>query len=120
MINKSDPRQSTLFHEEAYLFSEKAYEKLQEGWQHLFRTVLLELMPADELSENFSKTMGRPTKELYAMAGLVVIAMMYGWTAGQAAMAYMFDLSVQHALNMSMLRGRFVPARSSATRGSFA
>jgi hypothetical protein len=73
---------------------------LCEGWQGIFRNTLLALMPAEELGKNSSADMGRPTKELYSMAGLVVIAQMKGWTSQEAAEAYMFDPSVQYALNV--------------------
>jgi Transposase DDE domain len=44
--------------------------------------------------------LGAPTKELYSMAGLVFLADFHGWTAQQAAEAYMFHTDVQFALNL--------------------
>ncbi|MCK5805818.1 MAG: transposase, partial [Lentisphaeria bacterium] len=61
---------------------------------------LLCAMPAEELAKGFSDDVGRNTKELYSMAGLIVIAEMRVWTPQQAAEAYTFDQSIQYALNI--------------------
>lgn len=95
-----EPAQKCLFDPEIGNFSPIAYRKLTNGWQGVFRRSLLELMPVAELEKEFSDTSGRPSKELYSMAGLVVIAQMKGWTPDEAAEAYMLDQGVQYALNV--------------------
>lgn len=100
MKHQIDPRQKGMFDPERQNFSPVGYDRLDQGWQGIFRRSLLAVMPADELGKEFSDDMGRRTKELYSMAGLVVIAEMRGWTSQEAADAYMFDLSVQYALNV--------------------
>ena len=57
-------------------------------------------MPVGELAQNFSRELGAPTKELYSMAGLVFLADFFGWTAQEAAEAYIFRSDVQYALNL--------------------
>jgi hypothetical protein len=44
--------------------------------------------------------MGRPTKELYSMAGLLFIMEFRDWTHEEAADAYMFNADLQYALNL--------------------
>jgi hypothetical protein len=100
MKHKNDPRQNGLFDPERQNFSPVGYDRLDQGWQGIFRRSLLAVMPVDELAEGFSADKGRPTKELYSMAGLMVVAEMRGWTSQEAADAYMFDLSLQYALNV--------------------
>ena len=100
MKHKIDPRQNGLFDPERQNFSPVGYDRLDQGWQGVFRRSLLAVMPAEELAKEFSGDRGRRTKELYSMAGLIVIAEMRGWTSQEAADAYMFDLSVQYALNV--------------------
>lgn len=100
MKHKIDPTQKYLFDSESHHFGRLGFRRLKNGWQGIFRSTLLELMPADEMGESFSLETGRPTKELYAMAGLMVIMELYGWTAEEAADGYMFDLSIQYALNL--------------------
>ena len=43
---------------------------------------------------------GRPTKELYSMAGLLFIMEFRDWTHEEAADAYMFNVDLQYALNL--------------------
>ena len=45
--------------------------------------------------------MGRPTKDLYSMAGLLFIMEFRNWTHEEAADAYMFNIDAQYALNLN-------------------
>jgi len=94
-----DPRQTNLFDPFENILSTVGYRRIREGWQGVFRHVILELMPADALAGEFSPDMGTPTKELYSMAGLLLIKEFMGWTKTEAAEAYMFRADVQYALN---------------------
>jgi len=95
----TDPRQTGLFDEFEGLLSSVTYRRLTGGWQHLFRHAILKLMPAQKLAEHFDPTMGRLTKELYSIAGMLFIMEFRNWTHDAAADAYMFNLDVQYALN---------------------
>lgn len=100
MRHMVDPREQRLFSPYDGLFSDQAVRHLQNGWQGVMRHVLLEVMPVQELGSHFSGTMGRSTKELYAMAGLVFLADFKHWTAAEAIEAYLFHSDVQYALNI--------------------
>ena len=95
-----DPRQSELFDVFADILAPVAYRRLTSGWQHVFRQAILKLMPAGKLAEHFDSQMGRPTKELYSMAGLLFIMEFRNWTHEEAADAYMFNIDAQYALNL--------------------
>ena len=95
-----DPRQSALFDVFEGILSPVAYRKLRSGWQHLFRCVILNLMPAKEMARHFDPAIGRPTKELYSMAGLVFVMEFRDWTHEEAADAYMYNVDLQYALNL--------------------
>ena len=95
-----NPRQTGLFDSFRDILSSVAYRRIQRGWQGVFRHVILELMPVEALAGEFSPNMGTPTKELYSMAGLLFIKEFKDWTTTHAAEAYMFDASVQYALNL--------------------
>jgi len=95
-----DPRQTSLFDEFEGLLSSVAYRRLTGGWQHLFRHAILKLMPAQKLAAHFDPTLGRPTKELYSVAGMLFIMEFRNWTHDAAADAYMFNLDVQYALHL--------------------
>src|SRR3954454_24211298 len=100
MIHAVDPRQNRLFDPFDGVIPPTGRRILANGWQGVFRHVLLEVMPVAELGSHFSDSMGAPTKELYSMAGLVFLADFFDWTPQQAIEAYIFRSDVQYALNL--------------------
>ena len=100
MIHAVNPRQNRLFDPFEGVISPVGRRIIQEGWQGVFRHVLLELMPVGDLSQHFSDSLGAPTKELFSMAGLVFLADFWGWKAQDAIEAYIFRSDVQYALNL--------------------
>ena len=83
-----NPRQTRLFDPFDSILTEKTRKRLLDGWHGVFRHVILELMPVDAVSEHFEPTMGRPTKELYSMAGLLLIKEFKNWTNDETLEAY--------------------------------
>lgn len=100
MRNSVDPRQKQLFDPDIAGYSTIALRRLQEGWPGVIRHCILELMPVDLIEDRFHECLGRPTKELYSMCGLVFLMEFQNWTVEQAADAYMFDRRTQFALNL--------------------
>ena len=99
MIHSVDPRQNRLFDPFEGVIPPAGQRIISSGWQGVFRHVILETMPVNELGQHFSATLGAPTKELYSMAGLVFLADFFDWTALEAVEAYLFRSDVQYALN---------------------
>jgi hypothetical protein len=95
-----NPRQTRLFDPFDSVLTEKTRKCLLGGWPGVFRHVILELMPVDAVREHFDPTQGRPTKELYSMAGLLLIQEFMDWTKEQALDAYRFYTNVHYALNL--------------------
>jgi Transposase DDE domain len=100
MIHSVDPRQNRLFDPFDGVIPLVGRRIIADGWQGVFRHVLLDVMPVRELGRHFSDALGAPTKELYSMAGLVFLADFFGWTAQEAIEAYIFRSDVQYALNL--------------------
>ena len=94
MVHIKDPRQNQLFDPFEHLFSPLAHKAIANGWQGVFRHVILELLPAGAVAGEFHPAMGRPTKELYSMAGLLFIMEFNDWTKEEAAQAYMFHSDI--------------------------
>ena len=92
MIN---PRQTELFDTFKEFLSPLAYKTLVSGWQGVFRHVILETLPAPEIANHFNKIFGRPTKELYSIAGILLIKEFMDWTEEEAVNA-----DIQYALNL--------------------
>ena len=96
----NNPQQSRMFDPFDLVLTPKTRERLLNGWQGVFRHVILELMPVDALGKHYSEGMGRPTKELYSMAGLVFMAEFQNWTKEETLNAYCFGMDTHYALNM--------------------
>jgi len=88
-----------------------ALRMLEQGFEGIFRRSLLQLMPAHQLGEHFDERLGRPTKELYSMAGLILIAEFRNYTVEETARAYTCDASVQFALDIQR-DGQYVCPRT--------
>lgn len=95
-----DPRQTRLLDPYASVLTATNRQWLEDNWPGVFRHVILELMPVDSLRQHFHPALGRPTQELYSMAGLVLLREFHAWTKEQAVEAYCFHTGVQYALNL--------------------
>ena len=95
-----NPRQTRLFDPYDNVLTEKTRKRLLDGWAGVFRHIILELMPVETISGHFDPVMGRPTKELYSMAGLLLIKEFMDWTKQEALDAYSFRMDIHYALNL--------------------
>ena len=95
-----NPQQTRLFDPFVPVLTEKTRKRLLNGWPGIFRHVILELMPVDTLAGHFVPRMGRPTQELYSMAGLLLIMEFKNGTKEDALDAYRFHLDIHYALNL--------------------
>jgi hypothetical protein len=95
-----NPQQGRLFDPFDGMIPPLGRDRIDNGWQGIFRTMLLELMPAQQLGKHFNPTIGRPTKELYSVAGLLFVQEFQNWTNAEAVEAYLFRTDLQFALNL--------------------
>lgn len=100
MRHTVNPQQGRLFDPFDGMIPPLGRDRIHQGWQGIFRTLLLELMPAQQLGKHFSPTIGRPTKELYSVAGLLFVQEFQNWTNAEAVEAYLFRTDIQFALNL--------------------
>ena len=107
MIHTRNPQQTELFDLFESQLSKIAYTRLKKSFHAVFRYIILHLMPVPEIAANFHPVMGRPTKELYSMAGLVLLKEFHNWTMEEAVDAYLFDTRVQYALNLGISHVEF-------------
>lgn len=95
-----NPKQTRLFDPFDNVLTKKTRKRLLDSWAGIFRHVILELMPVETISGYFDPAMGRPTKELYSMAGLLLIKEFMDWTKDEALNAYSFHMDIHYALNL--------------------
>jgi RNA polymerase sigma-70 factor (ECF subfamily) len=102
MIHSVDARENRLFDPFDSVIPPAGRKILGEGWQGVFRAVLREVMPVAARVFQFrdADAVGAPTEELDSLAGLVFLADFFGWTAQEAAEAWIFRTDVQYALNL--------------------
>jgi hypothetical protein len=100
MKHTVNPLQGRLFDPFEQIIPPLGLERIKNGWQAIFRAMFLTLMPVKQLGAHFHPTMGRRTKELYSVAGLVFLQECNGWTNTEAVNAYLFRTDVQFALNL--------------------
>ena len=95
-----NPQQARLFDSFDNVLTKKTCKRLLDGWAGVFRHIILELMPVETVSGHFDSAMGRPTKELYSIAGLLLIKEFMDWTKDETLNAYSFHMDIHYALNL--------------------
>ncbi len=89
MRNMIDPRQNDLFDTYSAFLSPVAHKRLLKSWHGVFRHIILKELPVAKLAEHFGPVLGRPSTELYSIAGLLLIMEFKNWTVEEASDAYM-------------------------------
>jgi len=74
---------------------------LESSWAHLFREEILPDLPVHKLTGSYSEFHGRPTKELHAMLGLMILQQMHDLTDDEAVMEFAFGYQWHYALNVT-------------------
>lgn len=74
---------------------------LESSWAHLFRQEILPDLPVHKLTSCYSELHGRPTKELYAMLGLMILQQMHDLTDDEAVDEFAFDFKWRYALDVT-------------------
>ena len=95
-----DPDQGRLFDPFDGVIGATGWKQIERGWQGLVRHVVLKRLPAARLGDDLCEAFGRPSKELYAMCGLLLIREFQDWTVPQTHEAVLFRSDVQYALNL--------------------
>lgn len=100
MIHIKDPAQINLFDLETSFLADIALKRLETSFFSVVRHVILSLLPAQKIANHFHPDTGRPTKELYSMAGLILLKEFKNWTTAEAVESYLYDYRTQYALNI--------------------
>jgi len=74
---------------------------LKNSWAALFRQEVLPQLPVSELSHHYSKSHGRPTKELFSVMGLMILQQMYNLNDKDAVHQFSFNIEWHYALNIT-------------------
>jgi len=100
MLNVKNPNQLNIFDPWDFL-TPKRRRMLDAGWPGLFREHILPTIPVNKVSRYFNETFGRPTKELYAVLGALVLQQSFDFTDEEAVQQYAFNIQWHYALNIT-------------------
>jgi hypothetical protein len=100
MRKVKNPNQLNIFDPWAFL-TPKRRQLLDAGWPGLFREHILASLPVHQIAQYFDATFGRPTKELYAMIGALVLQQTLDLTDEETVREYAFDIQWHYALNIT-------------------
>lgn len=100
MIRIKDHKQQHLFDPWAYL-SPKRRRMLEEGWPGLFRQHLLGELPVDLLKPFFTEAIGRPSKELHTLLGVMLFQQTMDLNDVEAVDQLAYNLQWHYALDIT-------------------
>jgi hypothetical protein len=100
MINIKDHKTLNIFDPLPYL-GPKRRRLMESSWGKLFRDHVLVALPVDKIFKNYHWVMGRPTKELYAMLGAMILQQMHDLTDEETVHAYAFSIEWHYALDIT-------------------
>jgi len=100
VIYAKDHKTGNMFDPFAHL-GPKRLKMLTDSWPGLFRRELLPNLPVHLLIKYYERDMGRPTKELYAMMGVMILQQMKDVTDDEAVRQFAFNTEWHYALDIS-------------------
>jgi Transposase DDE domain/Transposase domain (DUF772) len=74
---------------------------METSWAKLFRDHVLFALPVEKIFKNYHWAMGRPTKELYAMLGVMILQQMHDLTDEETIHQYAFSIEWHYALDIT-------------------
>lgn len=81
--------------------SPKRRKMLDASWSGLFQKTILRSFPVKEIANHFDKSMGRPTKELYTVIGVLVLQQAFDLTDIETVEQLAFNIQWHYALNIT-------------------
>jgi hypothetical protein len=111
MITLRDHRSGDLFDPWGYLGS-KRRELLDRSWAGVFRKYLLKHLPVQELVPHFRESFGRPSKDIYAVLGALILQQVHDLTDREAVEAVAFNIAWHYALDIRCESDAYVCERT--------
>src|SRR5512135_1766753 len=99
MLTIRDHQTGDLFDPWEHL-GEQRRRLLDRSWAAVFREHLLEHLPVGELAAGFSRELGRPTKDLHAVVGALILQQLHDTTDAATVEAVALNIAWQYALDI--------------------
>ena len=95
-----------------YFIKGRRRKRLEKGWSGVFRRFLLEELPIEVFASHFDESMGRPTKELRTMAGVLLLQETLDLSDEEVTEALAFDERWHYALDIQRISDAYVCERT--------
>src|SRR5512143_1539856 len=79
---------------------DKRRRLLDRSWAAVFREHLLNHLPVAELAAHFSRELGRPTKDLHAVVGALILQQLHATTDAATVAAVALNIAWHYALDI--------------------
>ena len=99
MLRIKDHKQQHIF-DPWYFLSPKRRRLLDEDWPGLFREHLLDELPIEQMAPHFKKDLGRPTKEMHTVLGVLLLQQTMDLTDQATIEQLCFNIQWHYALNI--------------------
>lgn len=100
MIYTKDHKTLNMFEPFAHL-GPKRLKLMEQSWAKMFRDEILPDLPVHKVTMHYDPLNGRPTKELYAMLGAMILQEMHDLTDLEAVQQFAFNIQWHYALNIT-------------------
>jgi hypothetical protein len=100
MLNIKDHKTLYMFDPFEYL-GPKRRKMLDDSWAGIFRDHVRHVLPVDLLARYYSSDNGRPTNELVAMMGVMLLQHMHDLTDQETAEQFAFNIQWHYALDIT-------------------
>ena len=100
MIHTKDHKTLNIFDSFAFL-GPKRKKLIEESWAKLFREQILPELPVHKVIQYYDPLEGRPTKEFYAMLGVMILQQMHDLTDEETIHQYAFNIEWHYALDIT-------------------
>ena len=100
MLHTKDHKTGSLFEPFSFL-GPKRLKRMKQSWAGLFRDQILAALPVDLIRHYYDPVQGRPSKELYAMLGAVLLQQMLDLSDEETVDQFAFNVQWRYALNIT-------------------
>lgn len=100
MLHAKDHKTRDMFEPFGFL-GPKRLQRMKQTWAGIFRDEILAEMPVDQIRQHYDPVQGRPTKELHAMLGAVLLQQMLDLSDEETVDQFAFNLQWHYALNLT-------------------
>ncbi|HLG29578.1 MAG TPA: transposase, partial [Candidatus Brocadiales bacterium] len=81
----------------------KRRQRIEASWAKLFREEVLPVLPVYKVHKYYHESKGAPTKELYAMLGLLLLQQMHDLTDEETVDQFAYNIQWHYALNITSM-----------------